>query len=134
MAAGTIHQQSGTRLETQQSTRTTCSDNGVRDYELQAAQWELCTSRRIFGHYSFMRTIYLHGEIALFDAHPVMTLRGLSDTMRVRTVIGTSLLPGLCSEGECETVTHYLLVEPSTVSTNQGRLLYLAQVKRPRQH
>jgi hypothetical protein len=64
--------------------------------------------------------IYLHGEIALFDAHPVMTLRGLSDTMRVRTVIGTSLLPGLCSEGECETVTHYPLVEPSIVSTNQG--------------
>ena len=79
--------------------------------------------------------IYLHGdEIALVDAHPVMTLRGLSDTMRVRTVIGTSLLPGLCSEGECETVTHYPLVEPSIVSTNQGRLLYLAQVKRPRQH
>jgi hypothetical protein len=79
--------------------------------------------------------IYLHGdEIALFDAHPVMTLRGLSDTMRVRTVIGTSLLPGLCSEGECEPVTHYPLVEPSIVSTNQGRLLYLAQVKRPRQH
>ena len=59
--------------------------------------------------------IYLHGEIALFDAHPVMTLRGLSDTMRVRTLIGTSLLPGLCSEGECETVTHYPLVEPSIV-------------------
>ena len=64
--------------------------------------------------------IYLRGEIALFDAHPVVTLRGLSDTMRVRTVIGTSLLPGLCSEGECETVTHYPLVEPSIVSTNQG--------------
>ena len=78
--------------------------------------------------------IYLRGEIALFDAHPVVTLRGLSDTMRVRTVIGTSLLPGLCSEGECETVTHDPLVEPSIVSTNQGRLLYLAQVKRPRQH
>ena len=88
-------------------------------------QWELCTSRRIFAlffHAGYFGFIYIHGEIALFDAHPVMTLRGLSDTMRVRTVIGTSLLPGLCSEGECETVTHYPLVEPSTVSTNQGRL------------
>ena len=75
-------------------------------------------------HYFFTRTIfgsYLHGdEIELLDEHPVITLRGLSVTKRVRTVIGTSLLPGLCSEGECETVTHYPLVEPSIVSTNQG--------------
>ena len=69
-----------------------------------------------------MRTIYLHGEIALCDAQSVMTLKGLggSGTRRVRTEDGASLLLGLCSEGECETVTHYPLVEPSIVSTNQG--------------
>ena len=89
----------------------------------------LCLHAAIFG------LIYLHGdEVELLDEHPVITLRGLSVTRRVRTEIGTSLLPGLCSEGECETVTHYPLVEPSIVSANQGRLLYLAQVKRPRQH
>ena len=114
-------------------------DNSVLGYELQAAttmgtMWHQAKDT-FLGRYFFMRTIYLYSEIDALHDEDVVQLCELSGTnARAVQAAELVLLAGLSSEGECETAPHYSRVEPSIVSTNQGRLLYLAQVKRPRQH